>query len=61
MFPIEVLDVVPCVKRKITDEQTAQMIRQTARPAYERQKGITDWVVTAWSLYSIMPFGFFFQ
>ena len=44
MFPFETLEVVPCVKKKITDDQTAKMIRETARPAPERQRNISDWV-----------------
>ena len=44
MFPMEILDIVPCVRKKITDEQTVKMIRQTARPATERENDIASWV-----------------
>ena len=43
-FPLEVLDVVPCVRKKITDDQKVKMIRQTARPAREREEDIKLWV-----------------
>ena len=44
MFPKEILDVVPVVWKKLTDEQTVKMIRQTARPAAERENDIARWV-----------------
>lgn len=43
-FPLEVLDVVPCVRKKITDDQRAKMIKKTARPAKEREEDINLWV-----------------
>ena len=43
-FPLEVLDVVPCVRKKITDDQKVKMIKQTARPAKEREEDIKSWV-----------------
>lgn len=36
--------MVPCAKRKLTEKQTAEMIKKTARPAPERQKKISEWV-----------------
>ena len=43
-FPLEVLDVVPCVRKKITEEQRAKVIKKTARPAKEREEDIKLWV-----------------
>jgi len=43
-LPMEVCTVIPCQRKHLTEEQTANMIKNTARPAPERQKDIERWV-----------------
>lgn len=43
-LPMEVCTIIPCQKRHLSEEQTANMIRSTARPAPERQQAIQNWV-----------------
>ncbi|XP_014671419.1 PREDICTED: protein argonaute-2-like isoform X2 [Priapulus caudatus] len=45
-LPIEVCNIVAGQKcnKKLTEEQTTNMIRATARPAPERERQINDWV-----------------
>ncbi|XP_068702995.1 protein argonaute-2-like isoform X3 [Montipora foliosa] len=42
-LPLEVCTIIPCQKRHLTEQQTAKMIRSTARPAPERQQNIQSW------------------
>ncbi|XP_015751565.1 PREDICTED: protein argonaute-2-like isoform X2 [Acropora digitifera] len=42
-LPMEVCTIIPCQKRHLSEQQTANMIRSTARPAPERQRNIQDW------------------
>ncbi|XP_020617506.1 protein argonaute-2-like isoform X1 [Orbicella faveolata] len=42
-LPLEVCTIIPCQKRHLSEEQTANMIRSTARPAPERQQDIQYW------------------
>ncbi|XP_074606176.1 protein argonaute-2-like isoform X1 [Acropora palmata] len=42
-LPMEVCTIIPCQKRHLSEQQTANMIRSTARPAPERQKNIQLW------------------
>lgn len=44
-LPMEVCTVIPCQKRHLSDQQTATMIKSTARPAPERQQDIQYWVM----------------
>ena len=43
-LPMEVCTIIPCQKRHLSEQQTANMIRSTARPAPERQRDIQNWV-----------------
>ena len=43
-LPMEVCTIIPCQKRLLSDNQTAKMIKSTARPAPERRQGIENWV-----------------
>ncbi|XP_068705532.1 protein argonaute-2-like isoform X1 [Montipora foliosa] len=43
-LPMEVCTIIPCQKRHLSEQQTANMIRSTARPAPERQRDIQYWV-----------------
>ena len=43
-LPMEVCTTIPCQKRHLSEQQTANMIRSTAHPAPERQKDIHLWV-----------------
>ena len=43
-LPMEVCTIIPCQKRHLSEQQTATMIRSTARPAPERQRDIQYWV-----------------
>jgi len=40
---LEVCTIIPCQKRHLSEDQTANMIRSTARPAPERQQAIQNW------------------
>lgn len=42
-LPMEVCTIIPCQKRHLSEQQTANMIRSTARPAPERQRDIEHW------------------
>ncbi|KAL9962338.1 hypothetical protein ACROYT_G031432 [Oculina patagonica] len=42
-LPMEVCTIIPCHKRHLSEQQTANMIRSTARPAPERQQDIEYW------------------
>ncbi|EDO38583.1 predicted protein, partial [Nematostella vectensis] len=42
--PMEVCNMIPTQRKRLTDEQTAAMIRKTAKPANERQRDINQWV-----------------
>ncbi|XP_078383843.1 protein argonaute-2-like isoform X2 [Oculina patagonica] len=42
-LPLELCTIVPCHKRYLTEQQIANMIRSTARPAPERQQNIQYW------------------
>ena len=43
-LPMEVCTIIPCQKRHLSEQQTANMIRSTARPAPERRQDIEYWV-----------------
>ncbi|XP_022799706.1 protein argonaute-2-like, partial [Stylophora pistillata] len=43
-LPMEVCTIVPCQRKHLSEQQTANMIRSTARPAPERQRDIQHWV-----------------
>ena len=45
-LPMDVCTVIPCEKKhwQLTEEQTSNLIRNTARPAPERQQDIDEWV-----------------
>ena len=43
-LPLEVCTIIPCERRYLTEQQIANMIRSTARPAPERQRHIEYWV-----------------
>ncbi|KAK3722082.1 hypothetical protein QZH41_019832 [Actinostola sp. cb2023] len=43
-LPMEVCHMVSSTKRKLTDTQTAEMIKKVTRPPRERQKDIIEWV-----------------
>ncbi|CAH3143541.1 unnamed protein product, partial [Porites evermanni] len=42
-LPMEVCTIIPCEKRLLSEQQTAKMIRSTARPAPERRQNIVYW------------------
>lgn len=43
-LPMDVCTVIPSPRKHLTEEQTSNMIRTTARPAPERQQDIDEWV-----------------
>lgn len=43
-LPMDVCTVIPCEKKQLTEEQTSNLIKSTARPAPERQQDIDEWV-----------------
>ena len=43
-LPMDVCTVIPSPRKQLTEEQTSNMIRKTARPAPERQQNIDEWV-----------------
>lgn len=43
-LPMEVCTIIPCQKRHLSEQQTANMIKSTARPAPERRRDIEYWV-----------------
>ena len=43
-LPMDVCTVIPSPRKHLTEEQTSNMIRNTARPAPERQQNIDEWV-----------------
>ena len=43
-LPMEVCTIIPGVRKHLSEQQTANMIRSTARPAPERQRDIEYWV-----------------
>ncbi|XP_022810535.1 protein argonaute-2-like, partial [Stylophora pistillata] len=43
-LPMEVCTIIPCHRKHLSEQQTANMIRSTARPAPERQRDIQHWV-----------------
>ena len=51
-LPMEVCTIIPCVKRHLTEQQTANMIRSTAQPVPERRQDIEYWV----SYFSLLLF-----
>ena len=43
-LPMDVCTVIPSPRKQLTEDQTSNMIRKTARPAPERQQNIDEWV-----------------
>ena len=43
-LPMDVCTVIPSPRKQLTEDQTSNMIRNTARPAPERQQNIDEWV-----------------
>ena len=41
---MEVCTIIPCLRKLLSEQQIANMIRSTARPAPERQRDIQHWV-----------------